>query len=148
MSFAQAAPRQRVIAIPLPGVVDVRGVCGVNDDCVPSFSGMLALLFSMRRGRLGLIGAGSSLPVDDGGSVSSGWATTRSASEEVPEVLLVEQTLLLRPRERICAWGKFVSSMASFSSLALISDSWRVKLMFGWMLLPLFNLQYFVGAKK
>lgn len=40
------------IVAPLPGVVVVRGVIGVI-GCVPSFSGMLALLFRIRRGRVG-----------------------------------------------------------------------------------------------
>lgn len=121
------------IVAPLPGVVVVRGVIGVI-GCVPSFSGMLALLFRIRRGRVGAELAITSSPslaltrlvaaaAAAAGAASSAAVTTRSAREEVPEVLLVEHTLLLRPRDRMCACGKFVSSMASFSSLALISES-------------------------
>lgn len=112
-----------VVVAPLPGVVVVRGVIGVI-GCVPSFSGMLALLFRIKRGRVGW--ATSSTAALAGvvePPASSAAGTTRSAREEVPEVLLVEQTLLLRPRDRMCDWGKLVSSMASFSSLALISES-------------------------
>lgn len=109
---------------------------------------MLALLFRISRGRVGW--ATSSTPTLAGvvePAASSAAGTTRSASEEVPEVLLVEQTLLLRPRDRMCDWGKLVSSMASFSSLALISDSWRVKLMLYCLYCQLSNIQIYTHNK-